>query len=83
MNDNLARVSKRLAAGIVSFAKERVNDEFHMEELRAFLKAQDIEFAPASPDRILRALRQAGTVNYDLVNRTRSLYRVTGVSEAA
>jgi hypothetical protein len=51
-----------------------------MEELREFLSAARIAFAPASPDRILRQLRQQGALDYVVVNRAASLYLITRVN---
>lgn len=39
--------------------------------------------APDSPGRILRQLRAAGQVSYDVVCRRASTYRITAVTEAA
>ena len=36
--------------------------------------------APASADRVMRALRASGEVEYEVVDRSRSLYRVTRVA---
>ena len=50
--------------------------EWHVEELRRFVFDKVNGYvAPASPDRILRDLRQKGRVNYVVVSRAKSLYR--------
>ncbi len=62
------------------------------EHLFAVVSAQDLlryvtarshqPIAPDSPGRILRQLRAAGQVSYDVVCRRASTYRITDVAEA-
>lgn len=65
---------------VVSFLKERKRNkarEFYIEELRNYVwDNKDTNFAPTSPDRILRDLRQKGVVKYKVIDRARSLYKV-------
>ncbi len=78
--ENLERVSTRLAAHILQFCRERfaAAPTFHMAELTSKITAHQI-VAPDSPGRILRNLRSRGLVSYVVVNRARSLYRLTAV----
>ena len=46
---------------------------FHINELHDFVE-EDVNIAPASPDRILRALRQEGKLDYDVIDRRNSYY---------
>jgi hypothetical protein len=55
-----------------------------MEELRRFVQAQmKGKVAPGSPERILRQLRQQGELNYKVVSRRQSLYKVVPVERPA
>lgn len=73
---NIERVSDAIAALVTKFLREHLNQEFHVETLREYVYQHVNGYvAPASPDRILRALRQRGTVNYTVVSRSKSLYR--------
>jgi hypothetical protein len=79
---NLERVRLRLSEAVLAFvASRRMQDlpEFHADELRDYCE-RHAAGAPGSPDRILRDLRQRGLVNYELVSRQRSLYRIGGAN---
>lgn len=84
MNDqtsNLTRVSEAIAAHVTAFIASHIGKEFHVESLRRFVFEHTEGYvAPASPDRILRDLRQKGRVNYEVVSRSKSLYRALPVS---
>lgn len=74
MNADITRVNQAIAKHIEKFLG--THKEWHVEELRKFVFDQvDGYVAPASPDRILRDLRQKGRVNYVVVSRAKSLYR--------
>ena len=75
--EELERVTSAISRAILAFCRVRLATDplFHADDLRAFvLRAHPT--APASADRILRALRRAGLVSYHVVNRRQSLYRV-------
>lgn len=75
-SDHLKRVKSKTAGAILAFfAARRVGDTFHAQELRDFVAAR-VPVAPASPDRILRAMRRDGLIGYVVINRRDSLYRV-------
>lgn len=71
---HLGRVSDMISHAIVSFCER--HREFHMAELNAWIREAVGEVAPDSPGRVLRSLRQRGTVRVELVSRRDSLYRV-------
>ena len=74
MNADITRVNNAIANHIEKFLG--THKEWHVEELRRFVFDQVNGYvAPASPDRILRDLRQKGRVNYVVVSRVKSLYR--------
>ena len=50
--------------------------EFRMPELLGYVRRRFPHSAPASVDRLLRQLRLDGKVDYTVVNRRQSLYRV-------
>jgi hypothetical protein len=56
------------------FDAHQTGEEFHAEDLHAFVKAK-ANIAPASADRIMRDMKQSGQVNYEVINRSQSLYR--------
>lgn len=73
------RVKVRVGPAIIEFAKNRKR-EFFMDDLRRHITLTVGIVAPASPDRILRALRQRKQLDYIVVDRKRSLYRITEVA---
>ena len=81
--ENLTRVSDAIAQHVISFLSNHT--EFYVEDLRQYVFDNVKGYvAPASPDRILRALRQKGVVDYVVVSRSKSFYRsipVTGQRE--
>lgn len=71
----LTRVSGRIADGIRSFLRQRgAGGTFYAHELAAAVGG-----APASADRVLRMLRNAGEVTYS-VSRSSSLYTIETIS---
>jgi hypothetical protein len=68
------RVYGKIAPLILAFASEHAGQPFHAEELRRYVLQRAPEIAPASPDRILRVLRQEGKIDYVVINRRQSLY---------
>lgn len=72
---HLERVNARIGATVLAFCRETQKPDFHMEELMRFVRAR-IGAAPDSPGRILRDLRQRGAINYIVLNRRASLYRL-------
>lgn len=78
----LARVSGNIARIVADFCRGRLDEgraEFHMEDLTEFVRARST-IAPDSAGRILRDLRRNKVIDYTVVNRAQSLYKVTGVS---
>ena len=70
----LQRVSGRIAQHVASFVNARIGQTFFISELTEYVR-QQAGCAPASPDRILRDLRQRKLVAYEIVSRSRSEYR--------
>lgn len=81
---HLERARDCIAPLIRAFWAERraADGAFTADELRDYVGAR-LEAAPASPDRILRAMRQDGELDYVVVNRKRSQYRFVYTREAA
>lgn len=80
-DENLARVSTKIAPIVLRFCRKRWHrgePEFHMEELLRFVKLRT-EIAPDSPSRILRQLRLKKRIDYIVVSRSESLYKLTAV----
>lgn len=78
------RVARKITWAIIDFMRRRLASgrlNFKADDLRRYaigaVGAQMV--APGSPDRIMRQLRQGGTVDYVLVSRSKSLYRVVFV----
>ena len=72
--ENLTRVTEAIAQHVTAFVASP--DEFHAADLRDYVYRNVRGYiAPASPDRILRSLRQRGVIDYEVVSRSKSLYR--------
>ena len=76
---SLDRVSDRIAKHVLAFCRAHVGLEFHMDWLTQYVRECGWA-APDSAGRILRSLRQRGLVEYSLLSRRDSLYRVERVS---
>lgn len=81
-----ARVRSRIGSLILEFYEFRLHinaTDFHMEDLKRFVenRAPYSRIAPDSPGRILRQLRQEGHLNYKVISRRQSLYRVVPVEK--
>lgn len=82
-NDNLDRVSARIGATIREFYRLKIEAgevEFHVEELRRYVRQEVGMVAPNSPYRIMWQLREDGRINYSVVSRSASLYRIEPIS---
>lgn len=82
-NSDLQRTSLHIQSAIKSFCKTRIqtNPLFFLSDLHRYVAGcPGITVAPASPDRILRNMRQKGIVDYVVVNRSKSFYKVTKVA---
>ena len=79
--ENLDRCLGSIGKHVEDFVAARLNQEFFANDLRNYVFAKVDGFvSPASPDRILRDLRQARKLNYELVSRSKSLYRAIPVA---
>jgi ribosomal protein S25 len=79
---NIERVSTAISNLVVAFLRSHIGKEFHVESLRQYVFSNVQGYvAPASPDRILRDLRQKGVIDYRVVNRRQSLYMALPVNE--
>ena len=78
----LARVDEAVRSWVLLFCRQHLFDTFRMGDLTSFVQVRT-RCAPDSPGRILRLLRKAGTVRYDLVSRRESLYVITAIEEEA
>ena len=77
--ENLERVTARIGSAIQRFfliKGEGGNREFFVEDLRRYVISEVGIIAPASPDRIMRNLRQKGIINYTVLSRSESYYRI-------
>jgi len=73
----LKRVSGRIAGLILAFREtKQAGEQWHSEDLHRFVNRVS-KVAPASADRVLRQLRKAGQVDYEVVSRSKSLYKFT------
>lgn len=73
--DNLERVLTRIAAAIIEFFG-RTQDTFFAEEMREYVERTVGRIAPGSPDRVMRDLRQRGLIDYEVLSRAASKYRI-------
>lgn len=77
---HLSRVRHGIGPAIASWLRQLgAGHTFHAADLRAHVAATCGETAPASADRILRALRRDGVVAYEVLSRRESLYLLTWV----
>ena len=75
-DEHIKRVTSKIGRAIIDFC--RPGREFRADELRNYVSAH-CKVAPASADRILRDLRAQKMLNYEILNRRQSLYRVIPV----
>tara|TARA_R110002012_G_scaffold79967_1_gene203077 strand:- start:608 stop:1069 length:462 start_codon:yes stop_codon:yes gene_type:complete len=80
--EEYTRVRTGIAGHVIDFCRSRVGSTFRADELRQYVVART-KRAPASPDRILRGLRDEGVVLYTVEDRGASLYAVQAVDETA
>ncbi len=80
----LSRVTARIAPLVLRFCRnrKRTAPQFRLAELTFFVGLH-AQVAPDSPRRVLSHLRDRGLVQYRLVSRRESLYRVTRVKGGA
>jgi hypothetical protein len=77
----LEHVLSRIGCSVFEFCRGVYGSTlktFHAGDLHEAV-AGDAQIAPASADRILRALRQKGVINYRVLSRKESLYEVTSI----
>lgn len=74
-------IHERLRPTIVAFCRERIGQLFSAEELRQYVEVHAFA-APESPTRALRALRSQGAVDYVVIDRKKSIFRVLAVAAA-
>lgn len=79
MNPHLTEVTSKIKQAILFFASRRA--VFRADELRRYVATRCDAVAPASADRVLRDLRQRKQLNYVVVNRKKSLYRILPIKE--
>ena len=73
----LARVTSNIGQAILAFFNRlRIGEEFHAADLHSAVGG-----APASADRVMRELRLKKQINYEVVNRSQSLYRKTRIDK--
>jgi hypothetical protein len=73
-SEQLTRVNSAIAIFVEAFVSSHTT--WHVSDLQRYVFDRvDGYVAPASPDRILRDLRQKKVIDYEVVNRRKSLYR--------
>ena len=53
--------------------------QFSANDLYRFVDAKAGPVAPDTPARVMRLMRQDGMLDYEVINRAKSLYRILGV----
>jgi hypothetical protein len=82
--ENIARVHAKIAPVIAAFFHERgIGSQFHVDDLRRYVARRYAVIAPDSAGRIMRDMRVKQWVDYEVVNRRASLYRITSLGEPA
>lgn len=73
----LARVRANIAPEVLAFfASRQSGDEFHVNDLTRWVWRTNPLVAADSPRRVMAELKASGQLNYELLSRSRSLYRV-------
>ena len=72
---NLKRVRQAIAKYVTDFIDEHEGRTFSNSDLYKFVSDR-VDVAPDSPARVLRDLKASGAVCYELISRSRSMYRV-------
>lgn len=76
--EQLQRVKSNIAPLILAwFEGQKSGDEFYISEPTLYVWKTAPWVAPDSPRRVMAALKAEGKVNYELIDRAQSLYRVT------
>jgi hypothetical protein len=80
--EQLERVSSSIGEHVLGFLKQRLesNPVFHLADLLEFVLSRNPLIAPNSPYRIMRSLHVNEKVNYELLDRRSSRYRVLSVA---
>lgn len=73
---HLQRASSRVSKAIRQFCQNRVGQQFHADDLRAYVAIAAGPTAPGTADRVLRDMRQKKQIGYRVLNRRASLYKV-------
>lgn len=76
----LARVWGSLARMVLAWLRERqIRDqgEFHLWELETYVMTHVVSTTPGSAGRIMRLLRSEGLIDYVVLHRSKSFYRIT------
>ncbi len=76
-NTNIARVRAELEPAIRDYHSVLQNhNPFHAQDLRDYVdEFTSNVHAPASAQRIMQLLRRAGVMDYEVINRRKSLYQ--------
>lgn len=78
---NLNRVSEKIRAIVCDFFDAKGDgSRFTINELGRFVRLKEA-VAPDSPGRIMRALRKEGRIDYEVLSRSQSLYRIKGLGQ--
>ena len=79
----LARVRDKVKSTVIRFARSRLGKTYNASDLLRYCRVLQPEIAPDSPSRIMRDLRRAGVIDYTLISRQNSQYRVDYVVPAS
>lgn len=75
------RVKEKLEGLVISFLRARgYGATFNLNELVLYVMQQKL-VSPSSPGRILQLLKRDGKIDYEVVSRSQSLYRIISTGE--
>ena len=77
-NSDLARVTSRLEQAVLDFCRRHIGQDFNTGDLFVFVNGR-VPCSPSSPDRVLRALRRDGFVDYEVTSKTSGVHRILSV----
>jgi len=72
---DLTRVYDNIAGCVLEFCSGVSLDTFHAKDLVQYVQER-YPVAPNSPCRILQILKKEGKINYEVLSRSQSLYRM-------
>lgn len=79
--EEIERVSEKVSQHVIDFFEQHgPGYEFNLHEITLYVM-QRVKCSPTSPYRIMASLKSKNQVNYTVLSRKESLYRMTALEE--